>query len=89
LNAMLTLFIQKNVYSVFRFNPPSVGFAALSDVAIAHNGVDGPVPSATIGSVAAAVSATGKSRENNGATSSRLVGWGVMVVMAMVASLLM
>jgi len=79
----------KNVYSVFRFNPPSVGFAALSDVAIAHNGVDGPVPSATIGSVAAAVSATGKSRDNNGATSSRLVGWGVMVVMAMVASLLM
>ncbi|KZT25130.1 acid protease [Neolentinus lepideus HHB14362 ss-1] len=48
----------KNVYSVFRFNPPSVGFAQLSEAVTAQNGVNGPVPSATIGSAAAAVSAT-------------------------------
>jgi cathepsin D len=48
----------KNVYSVFQYNPPAIGFAALSEVAIAENGVNGPVPSATIGAVAAAVSNT-------------------------------
>jgi hypothetical protein len=46
---------QKNVYSVFRFNPPSVGFAALSATAIAQNGIKAAVPSATIGAVAAEV----------------------------------
>jgi len=45
----------KNVYSVFRYNPASIGFAALSETALAENGVDGPIPSATIGSVSAAV----------------------------------
>ncbi|KAK7457847.1 hypothetical protein VKT23_010192 [Stygiomarasmius scandens] len=37
----------KNVYSVYRFNPPSVGFAALSDAALAMNGPssDTPFPS--------------------------------------------
>ncbi|KAF9219784.1 acid protease [Gyrodon lividus] len=45
----------KNVYSVFRYNPPSVGFAALSETALAENGADGPVPTPTIGSVSAAV----------------------------------
>ncbi|KAJ8585200.1 acid protease [Rhizopogon salebrosus TDB-379] len=45
----------KNVYSVFRFNPPSVGFAALSATAIAQNGIKAAVPSATIGAVAAEV----------------------------------
>ncbi|KAG2121887.1 acid protease [Suillus clintonianus] len=39
----------KNVYSVFRYNPPSVGFAALSDVALAMNGKAGGIPSATLG----------------------------------------
>ncbi|EIW79303.1 acid protease [Coniophora puteana RWD-64-598 SS2] len=47
----------KNVYSVFRFNPPSVGFAALSSAATSLNGVNGPVPTPTIGAVAAAVTA--------------------------------
>ncbi|KAG5717259.1 hypothetical protein E4T56_gene19947, partial [Termitomyces sp. T112] len=49
----------KNVYSVFRYDPPSVGFAELSSVALALNGANTPVPSATIGSVAATVVATG------------------------------
>ncbi|KAG9309476.1 aspartic peptidase domain-containing protein [Chiua virens] len=41
----------KNVYSVFRYSPPSVGFATLSSTALSMNGVDGPLPTATIGSV--------------------------------------
>lgn len=48
----------KNVYSVFRYNPPSVGFANLSSVAIAENGAGGAVPSATIGTVSASVTNT-------------------------------
>ena len=37
---------QKNVYSVFRYNPPSIGFAALSDIALAQNGLNNvPLPS--------------------------------------------
>ena len=31
--------LQKNVYSVFRYSPPSVGFAQLSEAALAMNGV--------------------------------------------------
>jgi cathepsin D len=60
----------KNVYSVFRFNPPAVGFAQLSDVALAMNGDNAPVPSATIGSAAASVSATSGARDRNGAVST-------------------
>lgn len=45
----------KNVYSVFRAEPPSVGFAALSDTANAMNGALGPIPTPTFGSVAATV----------------------------------
>ncbi|KAG1854827.1 aspartic peptidase domain-containing protein [Suillus subalutaceus] len=48
----------KNVYSVFRYNPASIGFASLSSVAIAENGAGGAVPSATIGVVSAAVTNT-------------------------------
>lgn len=50
----------KNVYSVFRYNPPSVGFANLSDVATAmSDNVNAAVPTPTFGSVAAQVTATG------------------------------
>ncbi|KIJ65104.1 hypothetical protein HYDPIDRAFT_27827 [Hydnomerulius pinastri MD-312] len=49
----------KNVYSVFRYSPPAVGFAALSETAIAENGVNAPVPTPTIGSVSAAVTNVG------------------------------
>ncbi|OJA16945.1 hypothetical protein AZE42_12288, partial [Rhizopogon vesiculosus] len=48
----------KNVYSVFRYNPASVGFANLSSVAIAENGAGGTVPSATIGAVSATAVST-------------------------------
>jgi len=40
----------KNVVSVYRFNPPSVGFAALSSAAT--NLAKGPVPTPTLGSSA-------------------------------------
>ncbi|KAH7885825.1 acid protease [Phlebopus sp. FC_14] len=52
----------KNVYSVFRYNPPSVGFAALSETALAMNGVDAAIPSATLGSSVATATANGASR---------------------------
>lgn len=64
---------QKNVYSVFRYNPASVGFAQLSPTALAMNGKVAAPPSPTIGSAAAAVSATnvdtGTSPLSNGAAS--------------------
>ena len=47
----------KNVYSVYRAQPPSVGFAVLSDAAAAMNVPFGPVPTPTIGEVAATVAA--------------------------------
>jgi len=52
----------KNVYSVFRYQPPAVGFAQLSDLATSMNGVNGRAPTPTIGSAAATVSATGTRR---------------------------
>ncbi|EGN95044.1 hypothetical protein SERLA73DRAFT_187322 [Serpula lacrymans var. lacrymans S7.3] len=49
----------KNVYSVFRYNPASVGFAALSETALAMNGVNAAAPTPTIGSVSASATAEG------------------------------
>ncbi|KAI0793728.1 aspartic peptidase domain-containing protein [Fomes fomentarius] len=48
----------KNVYSVYRATPPSVGFAQLSQTALAMNGQLGPAPSPTIGEVSATVTGT-------------------------------
>ena len=65
----------KNVYSVFRASPPSVGFAQLSETALAMNGVTGPAPSPTIGEIAATVTGstagTGSDRNtgSNGAAA--------------------
>jgi len=42
----------KNVYSVFRFSPPSVGFATLSSVAAASSNDQTPLPSPSVGVVA-------------------------------------
>ncbi|KAJ7449682.1 aspartic peptidase A1 [Mycena latifolia] len=61
----------KNVYSVFRYNPASIGFASLSDYSLSMNGdVDLEAPSATIGSVSAAATAGSTNRNSNSATSS-------------------
>jgi len=59
----------KNVYSVYRYDPPAVGFAELSPVAIAMNGREGPIPTPTIGSAAPGVKAT----ERSGSAAERLV----------------
>ncbi|KAI0630626.1 acid protease [Trametes polyzona] len=64
----------KNVYTVFRASPASVGFAQLSDTALAMNGKTGAVPSPTVGAVAATVSGssansgTDRSSSPNGAS---------------------
>jgi hypothetical protein len=64
------VFLQKNVYSVFRYNPPSVGFAALSSVAIAENGAGGTVPSATIGTASTSVTNTSAAPRGHTLTTS-------------------
>lgn len=53
------------MYSVFRYDPPSVGFADLSGTALAMNAPGGDVPTATIGSVVAV--ATGGGNKSNSA----------------------
>ena len=71
------------MYSVFQYSPPAIGFAALSEVAIAENGVNGAVPSATIGSVSAEVTST------NGAAPRVGLGRGtVLGVLATTMALL-
>jgi hypothetical protein len=61
----------KNVYSVFSFSPLAVGFAELSSTALAMNGAVASVPSATVGSAAATISATGSvNAEHNGSNGA-------------------
>lgn len=75
----------KNVYSVFRFNPPSVGFATLSSTATAQNGVNGNVPTPTIGSVVAvSATSTGSNRFSNTASPSQSFSVLTAVVVASV-----
>eukprot|EP00918_Siedleckia_nematoides_P082398 GHVU01180588.1.p1 GENE.GHVU01180588.1~~GHVU01180588.1.p1 ORF type:complete len:307 (-),score=9.95 GHVU01180588.1:11-931(-) len=70
----------KNVYSVFRYNPPSVGFAALSQTALAMNGVNAAAPTPTIGSISA--SATAGLGGNGSGASPRLSFSGLGLVIA-------
>ncbi|KAG2121893.1 aspartic peptidase domain-containing protein [Suillus clintonianus] len=60
----------KNVYSVFKYSPASVGFAALSETAISQNGIKAAVPSPTIGAVTAATNTGAASSASSGAVSS-------------------
>ncbi|KAG1817061.1 aspartic peptidase domain-containing protein [Suillus subaureus] len=62
----------KNVYSVFRYSPASVGFAALSNTALAMNGVNAAAPSPTIGSVSASATAG-----TGGGSNSASHRWGI------------
>jgi len=80
----------KNVYSVFRYSPPSVGFAALSGTALAMNNPGGSLPSPTISSVASVQATGGSGRISNRAdrTStaavSSLIGcliWGILGIL--------
>jgi hypothetical protein len=74
---------QKNVYSVFRFNPPSVGFATLSSTATSQNDVNGVVPSPTIGSVVAvSATSTGSKRISNAALPAQSLNVFSVVVAA-------
>ncbi|OSX65756.1 hypothetical protein POSPLADRAFT_1177255 [Postia placenta MAD-698-R-SB12] len=72
----------KNVYSVFRYSPPSVGFAQLSREALAMNGVNGPPPSPTIGSVSVFASATAvqTGARKSGAVCARNADAGMLVI---------
>ncbi|CDO69669.1 hypothetical protein BN946_scf184851.g57 [Trametes cinnabarina] len=76
----------KNVYSVFRASPASVGFAKLSDIALSMNGQLGAVPSPTVGAVAATISGssagtgTDRSSSTNGAQGAMLNTLGVWAV---------
>lgn len=77
----------KNVYSVYRYNPASVGFAELSSVALAYNSGNTPVPSATIGSVAATVQATGQSSATSIRNTNTL--WASVVSVAAAIGLML
>ncbi|KAG1728147.1 aspartic peptidase domain-containing protein [Suillus paluster] len=68
----------KNVYSVFRYNPAAVGFAALSNTALAMNGVNAAPPSATIGSVSASATA-GTGGGSNAASRRWGISWALLV----------
>jgi len=63
----------KNVYSVFRYNPPSVGFAALSGTALAMNGIDATLPTTTLGVSDASVTAIGAASSMTARTPSGAV----------------
>ncbi|TCD62856.1 hypothetical protein EIP91_006337 [Steccherinum ochraceum] len=57
----------KNVYSVYRSSPGSVGFANLSSTALAMNGVNAAAPSPTSASNAPGATASGGSSPNSSA----------------------
>ena len=62
----------KNVYTVFRYNPAAVGYANLSSYALGEDGsLDLAVPTPTLGSVAAAITATGRSSSRSSAGLTR------------------
>ncbi|KAF8624021.1 hypothetical protein AX17_007227 [Amanita inopinata Kibby_2008] len=74
----------KNVYSVFRYDPPAVGFAELSSAAIAVNGVSAPLPTATIGSAAATVSATPIGNQNAGSTTTPAISMAICWIISVI-----
>ncbi|KAH7106075.1 acid protease [Auriculariales sp. MPI-PUGE-AT-0066] len=81
----------KSVYSVYRFDPPSVGFAKLSPVALARNGViDQQLPTATSVSnptraTASGVPSGGRLTKDRGNDAPRTVmSWTAVVVSALV-----
>ncbi|KIK78646.1 hypothetical protein PAXRUDRAFT_834487 [Paxillus rubicundulus Ve08.2h10] len=76
-------YLFKNVYSVFRYDPPSVGFAALSRTAPAMNGVDAIIPSATLGAGAPAVTANAASTMPRTCSASMLLISVVLVLATM------
>ncbi|CAL1715587.1 unnamed protein product [Somion occarium] len=79
----------KNVYSVFRASsPPAIGFATLSSTALAMNGEGGPLPSPTIASSAAAVTATGVGIDRASSAATRIYSTPMGAMLLAVASTL-
>lgn len=76
----------KNVYSVFRANPASVGFATLA--ADAQSSVTkGGVPTATIGSVSASVTGSGRSNQNAALPAGAVPHFAFLLCLVMSTSL--
>jgi cathepsin D len=80
----------KNVYSVFRYDPPSIGFAKLSAVADSFSNLNSLPPTPTIGSVAtvAATQGSGANRNISGAVGGRVPSslLGVAVTLSVLVS---
>jgi len=74
----------KNVYSVFRYDPPSIGFASLSAYSLSMNGnTDLAVPSPTIGSVS--VGATARNENSANSSSRSRTSFFVMIIMTLLS----
>ncbi|THG99869.1 hypothetical protein EW026_g2553 [Hermanssonia centrifuga] len=79
----------KNVYSVYRASPASVGFATLSSTAINANGVDAAAPSATIGTgVTSVTPSTSGSSGTSGNSNTNGAQHGIQMSGAVLFSLL-
>jgi hypothetical protein len=76
----------KNVYSVFRANPASVGFAALA-ANVQSSVTAAGLPTPTIGSVSASITGSGQTN-SNAALPSALPHFVTLLLCAMTASLL-
>ena len=67
------------MFSVFRFSPPSVGFAQLSGNALSQNDVQGPVPTPTLADSAVTIVATENANRAIDAGSSGAAPFAGMV----------
>lgn len=76
---------QKNVYSVYRYNPPSIGFAELSALANGSSNTNVPVPSATVGSISTAVAAGSSGAPPRAAAAT---GWAVAALVGAVVAVI-
>lgn len=82
-------FFQKNVYSVFKANPPSVGFAQLSTQVQSLYAAGDALPSPTIGqaaTVATGVTVGGTPGAVGGAERNAMARWAVMLVAMVVGA---
>jgi hypothetical protein len=74
---------QKNVYSVFRYDPPAVGFANLSAKALALNTAGGVLPTPSLG---ASIVISGAASSAQGLLIdmwSRIILLGLFMIMSM------
>jgi hypothetical protein len=81
-------FGQKNVYSVFRYSPPAVGFAQLSSTATSMSNGNLAVPEATIGSIIASTTASVTVDSKNSSAVARMALDGSAILWSLVSSML-